>query len=142
MYSETRDMWRVDKQVRYPTAQTGGLCLDFTAPRSTWRGAPLWFHCPTHRGVLTTHPSSLSMPNEERCSSTENILPDSGFSARTRRMFSCSRSRRRTVSLWRARVPKPTESILSQNRKTEMASLAGGTSFLMLPKQGTLCNIC
>ncbi len=58
-----------------------GLCLASTATQTPLRML-LWLQWPTHQGVLTSHPCSLSMPNEQRCS-TVNILPESGFSFRT-----------------------------------------------------------
>ncbi len=63
------------------------LCLGSTATRKI--ALPLWLHGTTHHGSVATplgHPTSgPSLPSvaEPLLRSTENVLPGSGFSART-----------------------------------------------------------
>ncbi len=68
------------------------------------------------------NPPVLAQHAGQGALSTEDILPGSGFSARTRRMFRREGTGRRTVSLLRGEVPKPTcihSSTGEENRKCQ-----------------------
>ncbi len=69
------------EEVRYPMRKRRGLCLASTATLVSLAERQLWLHRPTHRGLPTRGPSLPSMPNKERCHSTESVLPRHGVLA-------------------------------------------------------------
>src|SRR5258708_227087 len=86
-----------------------GLCLASTAVLHSLAEEQLWLHWLTLQGLLTRGPSLLSMPNKERCDRPRTFYPTQARrSCLEPAPFSWKRICRRTVSLLRGEVPKPT----------------------------------
>jgi len=88
-----------------------GLCLASTATLFSLAEEQLWLHRPTHQGVLTRHPSLLSMayplPSKERYRPRTFYLRVDSHAEPVRSVV--KEPQTRTVSLRRTGVPKRLE---------------------------------
>lgn len=76
------------KRSQIPLTEVGGLCLASTATLHTLARLQLWLHRPTQEARSDKTPVLAQHAGQGVFSSTENILPESGFSFGTQRMFS------------------------------------------------------
>src|SRR5260370_25116526 len=98
--------------VRYPIAKARGLCLYSTSTQTP--EVLLLFHHTTHHGNRSSTGHSDKVPVLNQACRKRNAIdrprpfyPRTAFLLGTR-PFRWKRTWRRTVSLWRTRVPKPT----------------------------------